>query len=177
MKKFIFMTLLMLFSITCFGQFNMPNRVRQFINEKDYELVDSLPLERFQTYVPDSNLVQNIQERSGNKVKENDIIQLGSYEYMFKLPVKDKILLKYNKDKTKAIITNNSIIHGIGMHFFEFNVKDDERRQVLYYDDENILCGLIYDKHFKVAKYFSYEKKEVGKRQFRRMRRTFRRNF
>ena len=173
MKKFIFMTSLMLFSITCFGQ--MP--VRQFINEKDYELVDSLPLERFQTYVPDSNLVQNIQERFGSKVKENDIIQLGNCEYMFKLPVKDKILLKYNKDKTKAIIINSSIIHGIGMHFFEFNVKDDERRQVLYYDDDNVLCGIIYDKFYRVAKYFHHEKKEVGKRQFRRMRRAFRRNF
>lgn len=177
MKKVIFMTLFMLFSITCFGQFNMPNRMRPFINEKDYVLVDSLPLERYQTYVPDSNLIQHIQEHSPERLKENQIIQLGANEYVFELPVKDKIILRYNKDKTKAIITSSSIIHGMGLYFCEFNVKDDKQRQILYYEDKNILCVLSYDKKFKLANYFRYEKKEIGRRQFRRIRQTYRRMF
>jgi len=177
MKKFIFITLSMLFSITCFGQFNMPNRMRPFVNENVYVLVDSLPLERYQTYVPDSNLIQHIEARSGEKLKENQIIELGGNEYVFELPVKDKVLVKYNKDKTKAIITNSGIIHGIGLYFFEYNVKSDERREILYYEDNNILCGLAYDKRYKMAKYFRYEKKEIGRRQFRRVRQAFRRSF
>ena len=177
MKNFIFVLTFMLFSITCFGQFNFQNGIRQFINEQDYELVDSLPLERFQTYVPDSNLISHIEEHSNGLLNPNRIISLGDCEYMFELPIKDKILLKYNKDRTKAIITNINSVHGFGLHFFEFNVKDDKRRQILYYDDDNVLCGLIYDKYFKAAKYFRYVKNEIGKRRFHRMRRMFKQNF
>lgn len=177
MRKITFLVLFMLFSIVSFGQFNAPNRIRPFVNTEKYQLVDSLLLERVQTYVPDSMLIEHIQEHSSKRLKENEIIQLGSYEYMFELPKKDNIVVRYTNDKTKAVVINSSIIQGMGLHFFEFNVQDNKRRQILYYDDDNILCGLIYDKEYKVAKYFRYEKKEVGKRQFRRMRRTFRRNF
>lgn len=178
MRKIKFLVVLMLFSVNCFGQFMFPKHVRQFVDEKKYELLDSLPIERLQTYVPDSNLIQHIQEHTGNKLQKNQIIQLGAYEYMFELPTSEKIVLRYNKDKTKAVIIDTSnTLHGFGLHFFEFNVKDNDRRQTFYYDDENILCGFAYDKQYKVAKYFSYTKKEIGKRQFNRMRKTFRRNF
>ena len=178
MRKFYFIVAFALMSVCAFAQMPLTRPVfnNMTFNRFDmsvYVTEDSLILERIQTYVPDSNLIQHVQERSPNKLKENQIIQLGDNEYMFELPKKDKILIKYNKDKTKAIITNNSIIQGIGLHFFEFNIKENERRQTFYYDDNNILCGLIYDKYYKVAKYFRYEKKEIGRRRFRQMRRSF----
>ena len=182
MKK-IFITLVFtLVSICSFAQFNMQRPIpnQMMFNRFDmtqYTIVDSLVLERIQTYVPDSMLLQHIQDRNSNMIKENQIIQLGTYDYLFELPTKENIVVRYNKDKTKAIITNSSIIQGIGLHVFEFNIQDNKRRQIFYYDDDNILCGLIYDKGYKVAKYFRYEKKDIGRRQFRRMRQSFRRNF
>lgn len=182
MKKYFITFVFVLVSMFSYAQMPMTRPMFNTLtfNRFDmtqYVIEDSLILERVQTYVPDDNLIKHVQEKTGKPLKENQIIQLGENEYMFELPNKDKIMLKYNKDKTKAIITNNSIIQGMGLHFFEFNIKDNERRTVFYYDDDNILCGMIYDKYYKVAKYFRNEKKEIGKRQFNRMRRSFRQSF
>ena len=116
--------------------------------------------------------ISSSQKRALNSFDSSSNISklLNSNQIKYK---QSRSYIKYNKDKTKAIITNNSIIQGIGLHFFEFNIKENERRQTFYYDDNNILCGLIYDKYYKVAKYFRYEKKEIGRRRFRQMRRSF----
>ena len=142
MKKFIFMTLLMLFSITCFGQFNMPNRVKQFINEKDYELVDSLPLEHIMIHF-------------NKEIDNENFIKLGEGDYLAPLPHNDNFVVKYNADKTKAIVIRNS--YAFGRHF-EFDIQNNERRTIFYYQDKNIYCGYVYDKEFKVCKYFESKK-------------------
>ncbi len=168
MKRFLFL-------ILCSFCFSFTFAQSRFFNRFDmsqYVIEDSLILERFQTYVPDSIVFNHI--KIVTRAEDNQIIQLGENEYMFRMPFKDKIILKYNEDHSKAIITNFSTIRGMGLHFFEFTVKDNERRQVLYYDDDNVLCGIIYDKFYRVAKYFHHEKKDIGRRMFNRMRKSFR---
>ena len=78
---------------------------------------------------------------------------------------KDNMIIKATSDKSKAIVIHNS--YAFGRHF-EFNVEDNERRTILWYEDKGIYCGYIYDKTYKVCKYFE------SRKEFRRfMRRPF----
>ena len=40
----------------------------------------------------------------------------------------------------------------------EFNIDDNARRTVLWFNDKNIYCGYIYDKIYKACKYFESKK-------------------
>ena len=71
--------------------------------------------------------------------------------YLIDMPHKDKMIIKTNKDRTKAIILYNSFVFG---RHKEFNIVETEKRLVLWYKDEDIYCGYIYDKRYKVCKYF-----------------------
>ena len=73
-------------------------------------------------------------------------------DYIINLPRKGMIIVAYNKEATKAIVLKT-----IGPQFvrhMEYNVKDDETRTVLYYKDEHLYCGYIYDKRIKAGRYF-----------------------
>ena len=135
MKKLI--TLILLFtSITCFGQ----NRkyFREYIDLSKYEIVDSLPLERIFIYSPFD-------------YESDKVISTGDGTYLIEMPHKDKMIIRKTKDNNKAIVIYNSFIFG---RHKEFNIEDSDRRLILWYEDDDIYCGYIYDKQYKVAKYF-----------------------
>jgi len=135
MKKLI--TLILLFvSITCLAQ----NRrhFREYIDFRKYEVVDSLPLERMNIYSPFD-------------YDSDKVISTGDGTYLIEMPHKDKLIIRKTKDNSKAIIIYNSFIFG---RHKEFNIKDSERRLILWYEDDNLYCGYIYDKQYKACKYF-----------------------
>lgn len=111
---------------------------REYIDFSKYEVVDSLPLERMSIYSPFD-------------YDSDKIINNGDGEYLIEMPHKDRIIIRKTKDNKKAIVVYNSIIFG---RHKEFNIKNSERRLILWYEDDNLYCGYIYDKVFKVCKYF-----------------------
>lgn len=153
MKRFIITLVMMSFAIALtFGQHRM---MRPFIDYSNYEKVDSLPLEMVSVHLPF--------EVTDEKALENSV-SLGSGYYMFKMPRTDNVVIKTNADRTKAIVVYKSFV--IGGRFelpiggrYEYNIKEDERRLVLWYKDNRTYCGYIYDKVYKVCQCFE-EKKE-----------------
>lgn len=127
----------MLFITTiCYGQ----NRryFREYIDLSKYEIVDSLPLERIFIYSPFD-------------YESDKVISTGDGTYLIEMPHKDKMIIRKTKDNKKAIVVYNSFIFG---RHKESNIEDSDRRLVLWYEDIDIYCGYIYDKQYKVAKYF-----------------------
>lgn len=154
MKKLILSFLFALITTISFGQpryFNY-NVVRPSIDITQYSVVDSLLLER-------------IDLQFNKEVDDENLISLGSGHYMATLPHKDNMIIRMTQDSTKAIVLYNSIVFG---RHFEFNVKDNDRRMILWYEDKGIYCGYIYDKYYKVCSYFE------SRKEFKRfMRRRF----
>lgn len=153
MKKFILTILFALiatFSFSQSRQFNY-NVVKPAIDITQYSVVDSLPLEK-------------IDLQFNKEIDDENLISLGDGHYMAPLPHNDKMIIRMTQDSTKAIVLYNSIVFG---RHFEFNVKDNDRRMILWYQDKNIYCGYIYDKHYKVCSYFE-SKKEFKKFMRRR---------
>ena len=141
MKRFILSLVFVLVATFGFAQAPHMNRFEP-IDFNKYEMVDSLPIERIMIHFE-------------KEIDNEDFIDLGSGDYMAPVPHKDNMIIRLTSDKTKAIVTHNS--YAFGRHF-EFNVKDDEKRIVLWYQDKNIYCGYIYDKKYKVCKYFESKK-------------------
>ena len=145
MKRFIITLVMMSFAIALtFGQHRM---MRPFIDYSNYEKVASLTLEMVSVYLPF--------EVTDEKALENSV-SLGSGYYMFKMPRTDNVVIKTNADRTKAIVVYKSFVVG---GRYEYNIKEDERRLVLWYKDNRTYCGYIYDKVYKVCQCFE-EKKE-----------------
>lgn len=143
MKKFI---LTFLFALIATLGFSQPNHVRHDfrpnIDLSQYSVVDSLPLERITIYFE-------------KEIDDDRLISLGSGYYMAPLPHNDNLVIKTNKDRTKAIVLYNSYCFG---RHLEFEVQENDRRIVLYNQDDKGYCGYIYDKYYKVAKYFESKK-------------------
>lgn len=153
MKRFILTILFALIATFSFSQprhFNY-NVVRPAIDITQYSVVDSLPLEK-------------IDLQFNKEIDDENLISLGGGHYMAPLPHNDKMIIRMTQDSTKAIVLYNSIVFG---RHFEFNVKDNDRRMILWYEDKGIYCGYIYDKHYKVCSYFE-SKKEFKKFMRRR---------
>lgn len=150
MKKFILTILFALIATFSFSQ-PMQHQFRPKIDFAKYEIVDSLPLERIMIYAE-------------KEIDGEGVIDLGSGYYMAPLPHNDKMIIRMTQDSTKAIVLYNSIVFG---RHFEFNVKNNERRMILWYEDKGIYCGYIYDKYYKVCSYFE-SKKEFKKFMRRR---------
>ena len=156
MKRFILSLVFVL--VASFGFAQAPRM--SFMDRVDfnkYEVVDSLPIERIMIYFE-------------KEIDDENLIDLGGGYYMAPVPHNDKMIIRTTTDKTKAIVVHNS--YAWGRHF-EFNVEDNERRTVLWYEGKGIYCGYIYDKKYKVCKYFESKKefKRFMKRPF------FNRNF
>ena len=151
MKRFILSLVFVL--VASFGFAQAPRM--SFIERVDfnkYEVVDSLPIERIMIYFE-------------KEIDDENLIDLGGGYYMAPVPHNDKMIIRTTTDKTKAIVVHNS--YAWGRHF-EFNVEDNERRTVLWYEGKGIYCGYIYDKKYKVCKYFE------SKKEFKRfMKRPF----
>lgn len=138
MKKLVTFILLFI-TVNCYSQ---PFFGEHIIDIKQYNILDSLPLERMMIHF-------------NKEIDNKDFITLGDGDYLAPLPHKDKMLIKLNEDKTKGIVVYNSYCFG---RHYEFDIQDNERRLILYYKDKNIYCGYIYDKEFKVCKYFESRK-------------------
>ena len=134
MKKFTLLFLFMLMTLSTQCQ----NFFRHKVDIKKYEVIDSLPIERISIYSPFD-------------YEDDKIIALGGGDYLIEAPHKDKMIIATTKNRKRAIVLYNS--YAFGRHK-EFYVKEDERRIILYYDDNTLYCGYIYDKVFKVCKYF-----------------------
>lgn len=92
-----------------------------------YTTIDTLVIKRVQTIYP---------------TKDGD--------YLINLPQEENLIIAYNSDHSKAIV-----LHGyMWGKKMEFNIKYDEARQVLWYKDEHIYCGYIYDTRYKICQYF-----------------------
>lgn len=140
MKRTLFVLCLILTSITCMGQNNKPFDISKF------ELVDSLPIERIMMYFKE-------------EVDDSTYISLGDGDYMIPVPHKDNMIIKTTADKTKAIVIHNS--YAFGRRFIEFNIKENERRIELWFESKRLYCGYIYDKQYKVCKYFESRKEHM----------------
>ena len=103
-----------------------------------YNVIDSLQLERINIHSPFD-------------YESDKIISLGDGDYLIELPHRDKMIIATDKKRKKAIVLYNSIIFG---RHKEFTIKEDKRRLILWYEDNRIRCGYIYDKEYKVCKYF-----------------------
>lgn len=147
MRKLFLTFLFTLITTVSFAQFN-PGRhhynydMRARIELAQYTVVDSLPLERISIYSPFD-------------YDSDKVINMGSGDYIIEMPHKDKMIIRTNKDRTKAIVLYNSYCFG---RHNEFTIKDNERRMILWYEDDEIYCGYIYDKFYKVCKYFESKK-------------------
>lgn len=142
MKKYVVTFLFALIASVGFAQFSPMHhpqpteRVR--IDFREYCVVDSLPIEMLYIYSP-------------YDYDSGEVIDLGSGLYLINAPYKDKMIIRTNKERTKAIVVYNSYCFG---RHKEFNIKETEKRIVLWYQDDNLYCGYQYDKRYKVAKYF-----------------------
>lgn len=142
MKRFILSLIFVFVALFSFAQSPRMN----FMNHIDfnkYEIVDSFSLERI--------LIHFDKELDDNE----NLIYCGGGDYLAVVPHKDNMIIKTNLDRSKAIVLYNS--YAFGRHF-EFNVQENERRITLWYDDNKIYCGYIYDKYYKVCKYFESRK-------------------
>ena len=123
--------------VTCLISLNSYSQ-RHYIDISKYTVVDSLSLERIYIYSPFD-------------YESDKIISTGEGTYLIEMPHKDKMIIRKTKDEKKAIVIYNSFVFG---RHKEFNIKENERRLILWYEDEHIYCGYIYDKVYKVCKYF-----------------------
>ena len=117
----------------------------------------------------DSLAVEMVYFHSDAVLTAEGIIDLGGGYYMAKTPFKTNFVIKTNADKTKAIVTNK-------FHFdpFQYTYKEDDRRITLYYKDNKVCRGYVYDKKLKVCQPFDSNK---GYKKFiRRHDRFIRRN-
>ena len=91
--------------------------------------------------------------------------QTADGDYLIPLPRKSKLVIAYNADKTKAIVLYSGFQY---VKHMEYNVKDDEKRLVLWFKDKHLYCGYTYDKDTKTGRYFeainSEEKDKLIKR-------------
>ena len=143
MKRFIFGFVFLLISTISFAQPNMARlSFREPMNFGKYEVVDSLPIERIMIHF-------------NKEIDDDKLISLGDGDYMAPVPHKDNMIIRMTADKTKAIVVHNS--YSFGRHL-EFNIEENEKRIVLWFKDKNIYCGYIYDKKYKVCKYFESKK-------------------
>lgn len=156
MKRFILSLVFVLVASFGFAQAPRMNFMHH-VDFNKYEVVDSLPIERVMIHFD-------------KEIDDENLISLGDGDYMATVPYKDNMIIRTTSDKIKAIVVHNSYVFG---RHFEFNVEDNERRTVLWYKDKSIYCGYIYDKRYKICKYFE------SKKEFNRfMRRPlFNRNF
>ena len=82
---------------------------------------------------------------------ENVTVPTEWGDYLVELPKQSNLIIAYNKDYSKAIVLHTDYRF---VKHFEYNVKDNEVRTILWYKDKHIYCGYIYDKKSKTGHYF-----------------------
>ena len=113
-----------LFAMTAFCQ---APRHGRFHFKNVYTIVDTLVVKSVQSNYP---------------TKDGD--------YLITLPKEQNLVAAYNNDHSKAIM-----LHGYPYaKKMEFNVKYEGTRLILWYMDEHIYCGYIYETKLKACQYF-----------------------
>jgi hypothetical protein len=151
----------------------LPGNPMTFIDTSAFTETETLPVEKVYVNLPF--------EIPADRMPAN-ATDLGSNFYMFELPHTDRIVIRTDKDRTKAVVDAKSIAVGGPFRFpvdhrYEYSVKEDGRRIILYYKDDRTYCGYIYDKELKVCQYFQ-DRKGSNLRRFDRFnRRMYKPNF
>ena len=73
---------------------------------------------------------------------------MGDGNYLINAPHKDNMIVRFNSDRTKAIVVYNS--YCFGWHK-EFNVIENDKRLILWYKDKKFYFGYLYDKIYKAC--------------------------
>lgn len=147
MKRFAFISVMLAFIAT--ASMAQP---RMTIETSEYKNTVSLPIESAYWH-------------SEKEITINGIQNLGEGDYLFKLPQKDSLVIKTNDKGDKAMIAKKNHFLGAPFDFrFLYNIKEDERRIVLWYEDNRLYCGYIYDKTLKACQPF----RDVKEKEFRR---------
>jgi hypothetical protein len=112
-----------------------------------YVNVISLPIGMAYVHLPnqieDGNLPSNAEDLDGGY-------------YLFKLSPVDSLIITTDAANTKAKIVKKSRFLGVPFDGnITYNIKDDERRMILYYESKRAYFGYIYDKTAKACQYFS----------------------
>lgn len=82
-------------------------------------------------------------------------------DYLIELPKDSKLVVAYGKDK--AIILDCT-----GFPFYrhkEYNIKEDSRRIIFWYEDKILYCGFVYDKKLNSAQYCE----TINKKEFKNL--------
>ena len=137
MRKFLVLFLFTMISMVSFGQVSIPKRVAHLFSFKKYEVVDSLPIERLFIHSPFD-------------YDDETVVSMGEGNYLINAPHKDNMIIRRNADNTKAIVVYNSYCFG---RHKEFNVKENDKRIILWYEDDHCYCGYVYDKEYKACRY------------------------
>ena len=154
MKRFILLTVMLAFvaSVSVFAQ-------PRIINLDPTKYTDVVTLS-----------IENRFFHSEREINFEGIQELGNGDYMHALQRKDSIVFETNAEKTKAkVVRMNQFLRLPMDRFLSFNMKEDERRIILYYEDNRIYCGYIYDKTLKACQPFSNIKERKFVRGMRRM--------
>ena len=117
----------------------------------EYVITDSLKLEWAWVNVP-----QEIPE-------SENVVNCGGGFYMLKLNEPRYIVIRLNQDRTKAFLDN---FHPMLLSR-EYNVFEDERSLVLWYESDRVYCGFVYNKQAKACDRFAKRKKAFMK-EFKR---------
>lgn len=104
--------------------------------------------------------LENAYWHSDKEIKVDGVQLVGDNDYLSPLPKSDSIVIKTNWDNTKAKIVKGAPFD----YLFSFNVIENERRIVLYYEDNRVYFGYTYDKYFKACRPF----REIKQKEFRR---------
>jgi hypothetical protein len=136
MKKFIVVFSMLFITLGMFGQ---PMIGRQVIDMSQYGGIESFPLEM-------------VYFHTDREIDNDSIYSLGGGYYMTKISGVPDFTVKFNFDRSKAIIVG----HQPFFMYSEFVVRDDDKRLVLY--NEKPYFGFIYDKKYKVLQYFTSKK-------------------
>jgi hypothetical protein len=124
MRKYILLSIMCLLALTAFSQ---TPRHGRFHFKSVYTTIDTL-------------VVQNAP--SVSPTKDGD--------YLVPLPREHNIIIAYDNEHTKAIV-----LHGYAWgKRMEFNIKYEGSRLILWYKDEHLYCGYIYDNKVKACQYF-----------------------
>ena len=142
MKRFSFkklmLTIIMMATVTCVYSQGFPMmHLREF--NKHFMNVDTLVLENAPTV---------------NPTEDGD--------YLIALPKAGNIVIAFNADSTKAIVRSTTSFVFIPHRVY--TVKNDDRRLVLWYKDDVVYCGYVYDKKAKAGQYYeAFDEKEREK--------------
>lgn len=154
MKKFILLTVMMAF-VACASVLAQP----KFINLDPTKYTDVVTLS-----------IENRFFHAEREINFEGVQELGNGDYMHALQHKDSLVFETNAEKTKAkVVKMNQFLRLPMDRFLSFNVKEDERRIILYYEDNRIYCGYIYDKSLKACQPFMNVKERQFNRGMRRL--------